>query len=184
MFQSGGGQPNDAVITLTTGIGLLTANAAMQVIQHEINEALGGGGQGSVLPSCPFAVPGGCYGPLDLYRYSAPGAPSFDPSAASAYLSVDGGLTSIASFNQSGSGDYGDFTDVPCLIQSFSACGFTSDSISDPNSPEYKMLEALGYDPSSFAVPGSVVGAGFPGLVFAASGLLAWWRQRRRRAVA
>jgi hypothetical protein len=30
------------------------------------------------------------------------------------------------------------------------------------------------------AVPGSIVGAGLPGLIFAGGGLLVWWRRRRR----
>ncbi len=131
-----------------------TYSTTISVFQHEIIEILGGGGQGSTVgDGSPFS---NSYGGLDLYRYSAVNTPSYTTSSsATAYLSVDGGVTSIAAFNQSGGGsDYGDFTGPsnpspsntgPCLIQSAYICSgpdaFTSAS------PEYAMLESIGYDP-------------------------------------
>jgi hypothetical protein len=81
-------------------------------LEHELNEALGGGGGGSTLNSVASSCanqPSGFFcnklGSLDLYRYSAPGVPSFSTSsAASAYFSINGGGTKIVAFNQNFSG--------------------------------------------------------------------------------
>jgi hypothetical protein len=81
-------------------------------IEHELNEVLGGGGPGSRLNDCNVSsfLCGGAFGPLDLYRYSATGTPSFTiASTASSYFSVDGGATNIVDFNQLFGGDYADF---------------------------------------------------------------------------
>jgi hypothetical protein len=45
--------------------------------------------------------------------------------------------------------------------------------------PEF-YVSALTYQP----VPGPIVGAGLPGLIFAGGGLLSWWRRKRRDAAA
>ena len=113
--------PYDAVVTLSTTKPLdytrptpafpPTEFDALGTIEHELNEVLGGGGQGSTLNHClndPFFC--GKFGPLDLYRYSAPNTPSFTTSSsASSYFSVDGGVTSIVGFNQDSNSDFADF---------------------------------------------------------------------------
>jgi hypothetical protein len=171
-FVPGGGQQYDGVITLSPNLNF--AGNGASVILHEINEILGGGGQGSAIGRDFSGFTGPVYGGLDLYRYqdSAPGlitsTPSFTTSpGALASFSVDGGQTIIADFNQAGGGsDYGDFGEVPCLIQSAFFCG-TLDSYG-PTSPEYLMMESLGYDPAATPLPSTwlmllsgLVGFGF-----------------------
>jgi hypothetical protein len=152
---------------------------AIGVLEHELDEVLGGSGAGSLLPealasSCSGPSPGpfcNTFGATDLYRYSAPGTPSFTTSSsATAYLSLDGGLTSIAGFNQGAAppagcpgGDYGDFvpngTSAGQLIQN--ACNTTgSYEAYTTSSPEFVMEEAIGWNPSAPAPvpePGTLV---------------------------
>jgi hypothetical protein len=193
-FNSGGayvnscGQAFDGVITLSTSFTFNYGKPAVagqfnaiNTIEHEINEILGGGGQGSVLnriaqcqsnPSDAGCVANGNYlsdlGVLDPYRYSAPGTPSFTTSSsATSYLSVDGGVTSIVGFNQSSSGDLADFAGGNTVQAAFTGPGGAAPY--DTTAPEFKMLEAIGYngvinvpEPTSMAVLVSgIVGLGW-----------------------
>lgn len=162
------------------GIVNIGTTAGMQAVFHEVDEILGGGGQGSEVGSqsyCEYRAGSGCYGALDLYRYSAPGVGSFttDPNA-SAYLSIDGGQTILANFNQNGIGDYGDFTTSPCLIQSWAVCSNPDSFVR--GSVEDLTLQSIGYDPVATPLPATL-------LLFAtglgALGLFGWRRKREAR---
>ena len=140
-----------------------------RAIEHEIDEVLGGGGSGSTLNDIaeygknnPYDAFTYYEGPLDLYRYSGAHVPSFSTSSsATAYFSVNGGVTDIVGFNQYSQGDFGDFgpTTSVCaggaylggpagLIQDAFTCNNQTGEKFTSASPEYKMLEALGYDPA------------------------------------
>lgn len=169
------GQSAYGVITLTdnaayslnyTTAAVAGAYSMIDAAEHEIDEILGGGGQGSTLNAVlagasPF---NGAAGVLDLYRYSAPGSPSFTTStSATAYFSVDGGTTDIAGFNQSGAGDYADLLGSTNVQSAFSTSGIVATY--DASSPEFTMMESIGYngvvpEPASVAL----LGVGMVGL--------------------
>ena len=208
-FDCGGtGYNFDAIITLSTTQPLDYVRPipvyngsnfeydAVGAIEHELDEVLGGGGPGSTLNSIAgscVAAPGGFFcnkfGPTDLYRYSAPGNPSFTTSgSARSYLSVDGGSTALVGFNQNSSGDYGDFGPnvIACtpsgsggpagLIQDAFSCNNEQREDYTAASPEFAMMEAIGWDASATATvpePGS--------LALFASSLLGFVALRRHR---
>jgi len=156
-YIANGGQNYDGVITLgrmSFGNAPGLNSQAVTVIENQIDDILGGGVSGSTLGT---SNAGTSLGPLDLYRYQSTGStianvdstPSYTTSnGAVSVFSVDGGQTGIAGFNQVGGGSaYGDFAITPCLIQSAFNCG-TTDTFTSA-SPEYTMLESIGYDPVS-----------------------------------
>ena len=149
------------------------AYSMINTVEHEINEILGGGGQGSMLNAVaaadsPFNA---AVGVLDLYRYSAPNTPSFSiSSSATSYFSVDGGVTDIIGFNQSSGGDFADFITNTNVQSAFTSAGGAPNYTAA--SPEFAMLESIGYngvpEPASMMVLGSGLG------------MLAGVRRRRR----
>ncbi|HEX4369050.1 MAG TPA: NF038122 family metalloprotease [Rhodopila sp.] len=184
-FVSGCGQAYDGVVTLTdnpnialnyTKTAVSGAYSAIDAMEHEINELLGGGGQGSTLNNIVFClanptnancVANGNYandrGVLDLYRYTAPGVASFSTSSGvTSYFSVDGGVTDIVGFNQDSGGDLADFSTCDNVQSAFSCSGISATY--DVGSPEYDMLESIGYngvpEPASLAL----LAGGFGGL--------------------
>jgi len=80
------------------------------VAAHEIDEILGVGGAGSNLSDGGSTT--GPVGPLDLYRYSAPGTRSYSVTpGADPYFSINGGVSNLDYFNQEGAADGSDMSD-------------------------------------------------------------------------
>jgi hypothetical protein len=152
----------------------------ISVIEHAINEVLGGGASGSTLGTGNANT---AFGGLDLYRYQSFGPTIADINSTPSYtssqnavvgFSVDGGMTGIVQFNQAGAGsDYGDFANAgPCQIQAAFNCG--PSPVYSTTSPEFLMMESLGFDPvtNMNAVPEpstwAMVLLGFAGVGFMA----------------
>ncbi len=162
----------------------------VSVVEHELDEVLGGGGSGTTIgenlsanlwPSTPLNCSLTAIGPIDLYRYqSSTGdcggittTPSrtTDPAAIACY-SIDGGHTALVQLNQNhnGNADYGDFATTPFIQDAFYPSGGT-----DPYStlsPEYTMMLSIGYD-AFVPEPSSLT------LLAGALGGLGWVRRRR-----
>ncbi len=154
------------------------------VANHEIDEALGIGGAGSLIGGTgPFF--GANVGDLDLYRYSAPGVRSFSTSpTASSYFSINGGTTVLSYFNQTAGADYGDWLSnpipagfLPQVQDAFGEPG--ADPSLGPN--ELTALNAIGYDVNTAQQPPPVPEPA--SLTLLGGSLLLWlgWSERRRR---
>jgi hypothetical protein len=171
--------PYDGVISINTSITFppnsQSGNYSLKAVaQHEIDEVLG---LGSALPNPP--INGSVPFAEDLYRYDASGKRSFTTdSSVNAYFSIDG-TDRLDQFNQSGSGDYGDWIQHSTpQVQDFEGTTGSTPSLG----LELTALDVLGYDrnPSVAAAPepASVTLFGICGACLALSTRL------RRRAVA
>ena len=160
------GVTTDSTITLNTSIMNYTGTtynsgyySLVAVAEHEIDEALG---IGSALNSGSTS---GAVWVEDLFRYASAGTRSYTTaSGATAYFSVDGGVTNIAGFNQPGCtncSDYNDWNGATVRIQNaFGTPGVAGDLSFALTSPEANVLDAIGYnfiatpEPASFGMVG------------------------------
>ncbi len=164
-FVNGCNSVNDGVVTIDPGLspngqGGGLNSTMVTVLEHEIDEVLGGGGTGTTLSVASNSL-AGFTGVTDLYRYHATGdtcgsitsTPSFTTSADEvACYSIDGGATSLVQMNQSGIGDFGDFTNS-VAIQNFSIPNSQVGNYSTL-SPEFTMMQSIGWDGvNAVAVP-------------------------------
>jgi len=139
------------------------------VAEHEIAETMG-----------RFADLGTFFNslsPLDLFRYTGPGTRQLTApaSAPCGFFSIDGGTTSINSFNCDNGGDLGDWAGA--TVDSYNA--FATLGVELPVSAgDIREMDVLGYDlPLAVATPepGTLALLGSSLLGFAA------WRRRRRQ---
>ncbi|MGY4503357.1 hypothetical protein ACVWYH_007314 [Bradyrhizobium sp. GM24.11] len=109
------------------------------VVMHELSEIMGR--QAGLSPADGYEL-------MDLFRYSAPGTHNF-VGTHTAYLSLDGGQTGLASVNTDPGGDFGDWAasagnDAALAFGNPQvALGFTD--------ADLRLMDALGWDRSSSA---------------------------------
>ncbi len=136
----------------TSGVAAAGEYQLESLAEHEISEVMGRlSGISSAKPTQAT--------PYDLFRYSAKGKPSFG-YGASAYFSIDGGATDLASFNASGGGDRGDWLTTAQSNDAFDATAEPGTSMG-LSSADLTALDALGWDTANN--PGGWTAAGVSG---------------------
>jgi hypothetical protein len=164
---------SDGTVSVNTALttpgssGTSGSYSLLSVTEHEIDEVLGlGSTLGLTLPGNENNMPS----PEDLFRYDNSGNRSFTESpSALAYFSLNG-TTLLTQFNNTGMGDYGDWSPAgPIQVQAAAATAGTSPVL---GANEITALNVIGYtentpEPSTWwLVPGAIA--------------MIWWVRRAR----
>ncbi len=120
------------------------------VVAHELSEIMGR----MLLVGATIGNTANSYVPFDLFHYSAAGARDVSGTTPG-YFSIDGGTTSLNTFNTSPSGDAGDWAGA--TINSFNAFG-SRGVVEAVSAADLTTLDAIGWDLSG-QVPDLVVSA-------------------------
>jgi hypothetical protein len=132
---------SSAISFTAAATGRIAANQydATGVAAHEISEVMGRiGMEGATLGRYQHVDT-----PLDLFRYSAPAVRDLTPT--SGYFSLDGGRTSLATFNNpANGGDAADWASGFSARDSFNAFG-TPGVIAQVSKADIQAVEVLGY---------------------------------------
>lgn len=118
------------------------------VVAHEISEVMGR----ILLTGATIGTTSNSYDALDLFHYSSPGVHDFSGSIAG-YFSIDGGQTSLNTFNTKTGGDSGDWAGA--TTDAYNA--FANSGVVLPiSSGDLTALDAIGWDAASSSPPPSL----------------------------
>jgi hypothetical protein len=134
------------------------------VAEHEISEVMGRFGLSQ------NGAPSGRYGPIDMFRYSSPGVLDLAPTNG-AYFSINGGTTTINTFNGTGGGDLSDWAGATPDSYNFS---ITTGFQMPVTSGDLTVMDVIGYDvlvPGDFNRDGHVTVADIQAMMIALAGL-------------